>query len=115
MRPITRLTEQQRLLYCLIMERPRDAQQLFDLAYWLHPQDQHVSVIKAHISQMNRKLCYIGEQIKADRGEPYRIVKVKPHAHSKLKPARNPSSANVERAKSAIAARIARRRRGMVG
>jgi len=105
MRPITRLTEQQRLLYGLIQERPRDAQQLFDLAYWLHPRDQHVSVIKAHISQMNRKLCYIGEQIKAARGEPYRIVKVKPHGYTKRKPALNPNAAELEGPQSAGAAR----------
>src|SRR6516164_9047436 len=76
MRPILRLTEKQRQLYALIVERPRDAGQLFALAYWLHPQDADVSVIKAHINQINRKLCYRGQRIIAERGEPYRIVRI---------------------------------------
>ena len=101
MRPILRLTEKQRQLYALIVERPRNAEQLFALAYWLHPQDAHVSVIKAHINQINRKLCYRGQCITAERGEPYRIVRIKPHGYPKRKPALNPHNSGVEGTQSA--------------
>jgi hypothetical protein len=108
-RPIIKLSPRQQQIYDLIVQRPRNAQQIIDQIWQLYPQDApQRSCIKVHISQMNAKLCYRGQRIVTERHQPYRIIMVEPHAHPKRKPARNPNTAGLEGAQSTRTPRINR-------
>jgi hypothetical protein len=109
MRPIIRLTKTQQNIYVAVDERPRTARELIDATWWVHPQDApQLSCIKAHINQMNRKLCYRGLQIRADDEGRYHIRTVKPHGYPKRKPARDQNAAGLERTQSAGPPRLDR-------